>query len=92
MTEWWSYIIVICRKEREKKDRILSNKNNDLVRELSKKLVSGEKKEKTQTKIISVGSNALKKKEVSKPKPTIKPKPQKKGMLTFDEESDSDHL
>lgn len=86
----------ICRQTKEKKERILSNKNNDLVRELSKKLVSGDKKEVSETKekkqknIIRVGSNPFKKKNVVKENLHIQS--QKKGMLTFDEESDSDHL
>lgn len=77
----------------------MSNSNSDIVRELSQKLVNGsskteekkpinkeEKKEKTTTKIMSVGSKQMKKKpQVNKPAVQN----QKKGMLSFDLE-DSD--
>ena len=68
-----------------------------MVRELAKKIVSGDssvKKEITERKpsnIINVGS-----KRVEKTKRNIQrvqPPPKKsKGMLTFEEDSDSDHL
>lgn len=93
--EIWLYFKY--RKEKEKKDRILSNKNNDLVRELANKIVAGDKKETTekkQNKIINVGAK-LQKKSISndKPKTAVKtsaPLKKTKGMLTFEQESDSD--
>ena len=64
----------------------MSNSNSSIVRELSQKLVNGsskteEKKEKTSTKIMSVGSKQIKKKSQCS-KPVVQN--QKKGMLSFD--------
>ena len=80
----------------------MSNKNNELVRELAKKIVSGDntaKKEVTERKqsnIISVGSKQMQKKKIEKSKKSIQkvklPPSKSKGMLTFEDESDSDHL
>ena len=64
----------------------MSNSNSSIVRELSQKLVNAsskteEKKEKTSTKIMSVGSKQIKKKSQCS-KPVVQN--QKKGMLSFD--------
>ena len=64
----------------------MSNSNSSIVRELSQKLVNGsskteEKKEKTSTKIMNIGSKQIKKKSQCN-KYVIQN--QKKGMLSFD--------
>ena len=94
----WQSICYLCfseyRKEEKKVQEIKSNKNNDKIRELSKKLATEdshtEEKEKDRKKTTSVGIAIQKKAKRSTVPEALKN--QKKGMLTFDVDSDSDQL
>lgn len=72
---------------------IKSNKNNEMIRELAKKLTSGdsqkEEKEKESKKTTTLGIGIQKAKRSVVPEAL---KNQKKGMLAFDVDSDSDQL
>ena len=87
-------LCVKCRKEEKRVKEIKSNKNNEMIRELAKKLTSGdpqkEEKEKDSKKTTTLGIGIQK-----KAKRNVVPealKNQKKGMLAFDVDSDSDQL
>ena len=81
---------LIFRAEETKKDRIMSNKTNALVHELSKKLVANQTPAPSKTVQTAPAKKDAGKKRVA---PTKAPEPKrKKGMLTFELDSDSDHL
>ena len=92
-------MVINCSKEKEKTSKLLSNKNNDLIRELASKMITGDKpsstdKEKKETvirkgNIVSVGKQQ--KKTQKKTLSTKKSEQNKKtGMLAFDLHSESD--
>ena len=86
-------LCVKCRKEEKRVKEIKSNKNNEMIRELAKKLTSGdsqkEEKEKEPKKTTTLGIGIQKAKRSVVPEAL---KNQKKGMLAFDVDSDSDQL
>lgn len=86
-------LCVKCRKEEKRVKEIKSNKNNEMIRELAKKLASGdsqkEEKEKESKKTTTLGIGIQKAKRSVVPEAL---KNQKKGMLAFDVDSDSDQL
>lgn len=86
-------LCVKCRKEEKRVKEIKSNKNNEMIRELAKKLTSGdpqkEEKEKESKKTTTLGIGIQKAKRSVVPEAL---KNQKKGMLAFDVDSDSDQL
>ena len=73
---------------------IKSNKNNERIRELSKKLAGSdlhtEEKEKDSKKTTTIGIGIQRKAKRSVVPEALKN--QKKGMLAFDVDSDSDQL
>lgn len=86
-------LCVKYRKEEKRVKEIKSNKNNEMIRELAKKLTSGdsqkEEKEKESKKTTTLGIGIQKAKRSVVPEAL---KNQKKGMLAFDVDSDSDQL
>ena len=82
------------RAEERRVKEIKSNKNNEQIRELSKQLTSSsgsqERKEKESKKVTTVGTRIQKKGTKSEVPAVLKV--QKKGMLAFDVDSDSDQL
>ena len=86
-------LCVTSRKEEKRVKEIKSNKNNGMIRELAKKLASGdsqkEEKEKDSKKTTTLGIGIQKAKRSVVPEAL---KNQKKGMLAFDVDSDSDQL
>lgn len=87
-------LCVTSRKEEKRVKEIKSNKNNEMIRELAKKLTSGDlqkdEKEKDSKKTTTLGIGIQKKAKRSVVPEALKN--QKKGMLAFDVDSDSDQL
>lgn len=85
-------LCVKCRKEEKRVKEIKSNKNNEMIRELAKKLTSGDpqKEEKESKKTTTLGIGIQKKAKRNMVPEALKN--QKKGMLAFDVDSDSDQL
>lgn len=83
-----------ARAEERRVKEIKSSKNNERIRELSKQLTSStgsqERKEKELKKVTTVGARIQKKGSKSETPAALKA--QKKGMLAFDVDSDSDQL
>ena len=88
----------------QKRERIMSNKNNALIHELSKKLIAKEtssnrsdkktpaeptNEDAKKTQAVTIGKPLLRKRYPAEKKVDSK---RRKGMLAFEEESDSDRL
>lgn len=87
-------LCLTSRKEEKRVKEIKSNKNNEMIRELAKKLTSGDsqkdEKEKESKKTTTLGIGIQKKAKRGVVPEALKN--QKKGMLAFDVDSDSDQL
>ena len=91
------------RSDLQKRERIMSNKNNALIHELSKKLIAkessssrGDKKTSTEStndakkiQAVTIGKPLSRKRHPAEKNVDSK---RRKGMLAFEEESDSDRL
>ena len=92
------------RSDLQKRERIMSNKNNALIHELSKKLIAREssssrRDNKSSTEPINEDTKKIHAVTIGKPLPKKRYPTEKKvdskrrkGMLAFEEESDSDRL